>query len=462
MAGDVYTFDLQSMQMIGEQMRFLTTRVRNLQNTVDKATRAGGAMVGDRGRTQDHVQSVVIATGEWLKDSNPNLIADIEADPAKAIAGGLPPYRIQGGYSVSAVAHVMGFNRKTGRQMGTGKKVRIFDPTGNSDLKADDTAHVFWNRRSNHWEVVGTPSVSSPMVPLELAEDAFDVTGNDPQGYRRKATIKAFKHDGVEFSLRGGVSDYRDVETEGFTPVPSPHMDDPDYEYAYVVDVHGTIPWATRLSRGYGIEIPNPNIELAEDADDFTKEWLPKAKFYYPVFFEQRSMWFGFTAPREISAADRRIIVHASYMNEWSSSRVQGRTNPNSDGHTQGSTRGGLTIWKGESPAPFFNRPDVGMDPDLESSTPTVAPGDHGWTGDDVNPNVSQRELLGESIEVYNTFGFTVDKHAPCNAIWMGDRYVLIQARCPVGIKDPTHGSSFDITPTGGGGISPGQQSTGI
>ena len=458
MAGDVHTFDLQSMQMIGEQMRFLTTRVRNLQNTVDKATMAGGAMVGDRGRTQDHVQSVVLATGKWLKDSNPNLIADIEADPAEAIAGGLPPYRIQGGYSVSAVAHVMGFNRKTGRQMGTGKKVRIFDPTGNSNLTAGDTAHVFWNRRSNHWEVVGSQSVSSQMVPLELAEDAFFISGSDPQEYAPRAIIKAFNYHGVEFSLRGGVSDYSDVESYGFTTPPLKNMNDPAYEYSYVVDVHGTIPWATRRSRGYGIEIPNPNIELAEDATDFTKEWLPRAKFYYPVFFEQRAMWFGFTAPREISAADRRVVVHLSWMKDWHTDRVQGRGS-NPDRHFDG-TEGELGTYRGESPKPFNVWPSYGLtegDVSDETPDPTVAPSaaDDGYDTDRAN-------LLAYSTEVYNTFGFTVDKHAPCNAIWMGDRYVLIQARCPVGIKDPTHGSSFDTTPTGGGGISPGQQSTGI
>ena len=94
-----------------------------------------------------------------------------------------------------------------------------------------------------------------------------------------------------------------------------------------------------------------------------------------------------------------------------------------------------------------------------ETPDPTVAPS----AADDGEFRPHNREnLFAYSTEVYNTFGFTVDQGAPCNAIWMGDRYVLIQARCPMGIKDPTHGSAFDITPTGGGGISPGQQSTGI
>ena len=469
MAGDVYTFDLQSMQMIGEQMRFLTTRVRNLQNTVDKATMAGGVFAGDRGRTQDHVQSVVIAAGEWLKDSNPNLIADIEADPAEGIAGGLPPYRIQGGYSVSAVAHVMGFNRKTGRQMGTGKKVRIFDPTGNSDLTAGDTAHVFWNRRSNHWEVLGSQSTAGPqMVPLELLEDAFIPIASTPQGYRRRTFIQA-----DVLKIRFDEPSLRDMNqlTDDSTPTTSDSWhesnrdniimisemegyDESGYRQRhYVVDPQGTIPWATSGSRGYGIEMPKGSMGLAEDATDEVKEHWPTMKFYYPVFFEQRAMWFGFTAPREISAADRRVVVHESWIRDWHSSRIQGggsASHQSSDVvYPLGNMQPELANYNGESPAPFLMPPNHGglLEQVSETPDPAVAPS---AAEDGINYPTDRENLLAYSTEVYNTFGFTVDQGAPCNAIWMGDRYVLIQAKCPVGIKDPTHGSAFDSQqPTG-------------
>lgn len=463
MAGDVYTFDLQSMQMIGEQMRFLTTRVRNLQNTVDKATMAGGVFAGDRGRTQDHVQSVVLAAGEWLKDSNPNLIADIEADPAEGIAGGLPPYRIQGGYSVSAVAHVMGFNRKTGRQMGTGKKVRIFDPTGNSDLTAGDTAHVFWNRRSNHWEVLGSQSTAGPqMVPLELLEDAFIPMGfgHNPQGYRRRAFIQA---DVVKIRFDEPLRDMNQLTDEVYSSSDSSWNErnednllifraypEDNRKFTYVVDPQGTIPWATSGSRGYGIEMPKGSIELAEDATDEVKEHWPTMKFYYPVFFEQRAMWFGFTAPREISAADRRVVVHESWIRDWHSRRIQGGGSASYQSsdiiYPYGNIEPGLANYDGESPAPFLMPPNsVGLLEEEyqrgETPDPVVAPS---ASEDGINYPTDRENLLAYSTEVYNTFGFTVDQGAPCNAIWMGDRYVLIQAKCPVGIKDPTHGSAFD------------------
>lgn len=418
MADNLFAFDEASAKKIIEQIRFLETRVRNLQTQIGQFRSYGVVRHGDRGVSQDTIILVRLKDNERLHN------ADLSKVPQRERETGLT-YRTNS-YSISALADVVGFNRQSGvhkrsdedkytthaaigeQEVRTGMKnvVRIFDPTGTVDLRQGDMTHVFWNRHSDHWEVLASSSsvsTTSMMMPMVLKEDMtdFEFLGSETSQRqpvpKKLAEVKIVKlDDAVGRFLSEGQSIANPEEENPEGPVTPEELgqeeEEEDIYRHFVIDWAGLIPWAMKDSKGYGIQIPldaapSENTENAEtgifspEGDDVRNELPTNAKIYFPVSFEQRMWWFGFIAEEEIHETDTQFTVSMSQI------LAPGSVRSPFPPHRHG----------GRSPAPFHLPPNEG----------------------------------GDTITVINTFGFTVDKAGFGTAMLHGADWVLIQARCP-------------------------------